>query len=240
MMKPSASLVVAAIVAVFVLLSSTFAVAQTSASPGATQPGPVEPAWEDPYGPGTFDLTVGFGGIWYPRLEPAVELGLIPIADNSVTLGIGMSVDVGYCLGCLLFGLIPELSVRSWYVTPMPKVVAHLNFLSKAIKQDYLDPYAGLMGGPSFFYTGVEWDPDGPDNNATAEDFGIGAVVGPFAGLKAMLGDFFLVYVEARYLIGFVSDTVRVESSAGDVEIVDRSDYLTWGLDYEFGLGVRF
>lgn len=194
------------------------------------------------FGPGTFDLSIGAGGLFYPHIEPGLDIGLIPIADRNVVLSIGGSLELGYCLGCKLFDIAArlsgsDLSVTSWYVLPFLRANAHLNAVGRLIKMPELDVYAGLMAGPGYYSFKVESSSD----NAKVDYTSVTGTVGPVLGLRYLFGKRGFVGFEARYLVTVGHEDVVLKDSSGNViQTFNGSDVARNGTDYQVSVGVRF
>lgn len=192
------------------------------------------------FGPGTFDLSIGAGGLFYPHIEPGLDIGLIPIADRNVVLSIGGSLELGYCLGCKLFDLAArlsgsDLSVTSWYVMPFLRFNAHLNAIGRLVKMPELDVYGGLMAGPGYYSFSLEAD------DASADYTSITGTAGPVLGMRYMLGKRGFVGFEARYLVTVGQEDVTLRNSSGDVvQTFNGADVARNGTDYQVAVGLRF
>lgn len=200
------------------------------------------------FGAGTVDLTVGIGGFFYPHIEPGLDVGIIPLpADLSISLG--LNVDVGYCVGCLLFGVLDDLSgsniemnVGSWYVAPQLRGLIHLGAISDLIRTPELDLYVGLGAGPALFRFTVDvTDKTDSSKQVNASQTILTGFGGPIAGLRYMLGDTFFVGIEARYFISVSVENQSVDFQGEQVS-VDQAAYIDrrFGSDYNLSFGLRF
>lgn len=200
------------------------------------------------FGAGTFDMSVGIGGFFYPHIEPGIDIGIIPLPAN-INLSLGLNLDVGYCLGCLISQAFlnfvsadaAEWEIRSWYVAPQIRGLAHLGIISDILRLPELDLYMGFGGGPAMYYTGIKATSKNNGAVATAEAFQWAAFGGPLAGMRFMLNESFFVGVEARYFVSWGVETQRVNlngetlDSGADGVINDR-----YGTDYNLSFGLRF
>lgn len=201
------------------------------------------------FGAGSVDLYLGAGGFFFPHLEPGIDIGIIPLPGN-INLSIGANLDVGYCVGCLISGFVLDFAsggnvdweIRSWYIAPQLRGLAHLGLISDILRLPELDLYVGIGAGPAMYYTGLKVTSQQDRNStASAESFSWIGFGGPLAGLRYMLSDAFFIGVEARYFVSWGVSTGRVDldgttyDAGTDAIINDR-----YGTDYNLALGVRF
>lgn len=193
--------------------------------------------WGKLHRPGTLDaqVTVGLGTFLTPQIEPAVDLGLIPIgADN--TISIGASVGAGYCLGCLIFSLLPDLSVRAWSLEPQARVLAHFGSLSKNLNLPELDLYAGPIAGLSMYQ--FTWTQS--QGQISAEDRLFGISAGLLGGLHYLISDRIFLGAELKYALTFGLNSFVVQVGDTTYSEVSTNNYVQNGFEYNFHLGARF
>ena len=191
----------------------------------------------DLYGPGTVDaqLTLSFGTFLTPQLEPAIDIGLIPFGD-TLTLSLGASAAVGYCVGCLLFTALTPIDVRNWMFTPQLRVLLHIEDLAYALGLLELDLYAGLVAGPSFHAFTLTERATG--DSATERVLGVGG--GPLLGLHYLISDRIFVGTELKYVLTRSVNTQTLDVGGTTYSESEFSTYLQNGLDYNVHLGARF
>ncbi len=244
-------------------LASTLGAEQASAQrmPGLNRPSQAPPASataqpeapkeeapkdERVFGAGTFDLSVGIGGVWYPHIEPGLDIGIIPL-PASTTISLGATLDVGYCVGCLILGALASLSpdydwtIRSWYVAPSVRALVHFGIIGEILRLPELDLYAGLMAGPAMYYFGVRLEDRHSNADVTVSEQVYTFFGGPVFGARYLLGDTLFAFLETRYLISS-SVSSGAASINGDRVPISYNDYLgsRYGTDYTFGVGARF
>ena len=199
------------------------------------------------FGAGTFDVMLGVGGFFYPHIEPGIDIGIIPLPAN-INLSLGANLDLGYCVGCLLSQALlnfvsqdsAEWTIRSWYIAPQLRGLAHLGIISDIIKMPELDVYMGFGAGPAMYYTGIKAESKTSGATASAEGFQWAVFGGPLAGARYMLGSSFFVALEARYFVSWGVETTRVNldgqslNAGTDAIINDR-----YGTDYNLAIGFR-
>lgn len=193
--------------------------------------------WSRLHRPGTIDaqLTLGFGTFLTPQLEPAVDVGLIPIgADNTISLG--ASAGFGYCLGCLILSALPGLSVRAWSLEPQLRVLAHFGSLSKSLNIPEIDLYAGPIAGFSMYQ--FTWTQNQGEVNARDSLFGISA--GLLGGLHYLLSDRVFAGAELKYALTFGLNSFVVEVGDTTYSDISATNYVQNGFEYNFHLGARF
>lgn len=193
--------------------------------------------WPDTYGPGTLDmqLTLGFGALFSPQIEPAVDLGLIPLGED-LTLSVGASVAAGYCLGCVFLSALTSIKVRYWSLEPLARVLLHVESLSRSLNVPQLDLYGGLIGGPSIYTFTITETSD----TISVTDRSVAVGLGALGGMHYLLNDRVYLGAELRYLLYLGVNTGSVTIDGTTYDEYDRGDYIQSGLDYTFHLGVRF
>lgn len=216
-------------------LGTPATLAAQQSTPQGINPQPQE--WSGTYGPGTLDaqLTLGIGGLFTPQIEPAVDLGLIPLGQD-LTLSLGASASFGYCVGCFIFGAITNIDVKFWTFEPLARVLLHVESLSRALNITGLDVYGGLTGGPSIY----NFTLTGQNNNVKVTDRVVAVGLGALGGMHYLLNDHVYLGAELRYLIKLGVNTGSVTIDGTTYQEYDRSDYVQNGLDYNFHLGFRF
>lgn len=227
------------LVALGVMGSVSTASAQTSSmrTSETLQLTPV--TFEDPFSPGTLDLTLSVGGLLYNTIEPGLDFGVIPVSDLGV-ISVGGSVNAGYCLvGCgLLNFFIDPLRISAWNITPLAKVNFHLNALPRALDIGGVDIYGGIALGASYQRAVLEDLTEGTDNRA--EFSGVSVLFGPMLGVRYMLGGTtgFFVYGDWRFLAETGSASYQLASGG---EVYDQTDLISrGGTSTHFGAGIRF
>lgn len=200
-------------------------------------------AFDGPVNAGTFDLSLGVGGLFYNTIEPGLDVGLVPIAEVG-TISVGGYVDAGYCLlGCFLFNSLMkwatsgegELQLRAFHINPMARALFHFNILAQLINLRSLDVYGGIVGGPSFYNVKLTvLDQTAARTSATF-------LVGPTFGLRYAFNDGrgFFVYGEARYLMEFGSTNFQLRASDGHI-YSDNGIVQRGGRRMKVGVGFRF
>lgn len=193
-------------------------------------------ATREAYGPGTFDfqLTVGLGTFLSPEIEPAFDLGLIPLGENT-TMSLGAGVGLGYCLGCHIFDVLTTLRVRAWNADPYARVLFHFNGLRESLGIPELDVYAGILGGPSYYRFSIR----DTQNNVEANQNIVTLGGGLMGGLHYLLSESFFLGLELRYVlsVGLNTGELRVGENTYDF---DYGTYVQNGMSYTFHLGFRF
>lgn len=196
-------------------------------------------SFEDPFNPGTIDLSIGLGGLFYNWVEPGLDFGVIPVSDLGV-ISFGGSVNAGYCLvGCGLLNFIFQpLRITAWHVSPLAKVNFHLNALPRALNIEQVDVFGGIAVGAAYQIVALTVT-DQPGDRA---DFsGLTALFGPMLGLRYTLSGNtgFFLYGEWRYLAEIGSQDFRLTTTDG--QVYDQTDLISrGGTNTSFGLGFRF
>lgn len=197
---------------------------------------------------GSVDVLLGIGGFFYPHIEPGIEVGLINLPAD-ITLGLGLNMDVGYCLGCLLGDLIDDISgsnyeteIRSWYVAPQLRVLAHLGFIGRIAKMPELDVYAGIGAGPAAWRFSIDvTNKNDSSDSAKAAETSIAAFGGPLFGLRYMFSGNFFASLEARYFISVAAENSSVEVNGNPVAVNTQGTINNrYGGDYSLSIGFRF
>jgi len=187
--------------------------------------------------PGNIDVALsgGLGALIYPFLEPQVDIGLIPL--GPVTLSVGATGDVGYCLLCNVLRVIDtNWRLNSYYLGVYGRVLAHVSGLTETLGGDLrVDPYAGLAIGPRFYVVAVEYIPDNASTRGSINSF----IIAPQVGARLFLNDDirWFGFAEASYLIeiGFQSTTLEI---GGQTYFVDEQ-YASGGASVTLGVGLR-
>jgi hypothetical protein len=193
------------------------------------------------FGAGSIDLMLGagmdFGGLFYPHIEPGVDIGLIPVGED-VTLSLGASVDLGYCLFCSLVNFAAsatgtDLTVQSYYIAPTARALAHFNFISKILQVPELDLSAGVLVSPSLYTFRLEYGDGQLDENTLLFS------AGPVLGGRYILDSGLMLFIEYRYLVTFGASKVSVSTSSGDSYTFDTGTVGRYGQSYAVGIGYR-
>lgn len=188
---------------------------------------------------GSFDLALagGLGALIYPHLEPSFELALMPLGDG-ISLSVGASIDLGYCLLCGVIGLVAsDYSVSSWYFTPMGRANLHLDAFARLLELRELDPYIGFTAGPGYYSFRVTVGADNADYDYNR----VTILAGPLIGGRFMMDDTqsWFFFGEARYLLEFGFETIVVNANGGRVYNVGEG-ITRAGMDIVGGIGMRF
>lgn len=190
------------------------------------------------FGLGTLDVTLsgGLSSGLYLFLEPGADLGLIPLGDG-LTLGLGGTVNLGWCLLCAGVTALTPLNVSAWYVNPLARATLHFDAIAKAIDLPQLDTYAGFTAGPSFYSFTLSVDNDPAQGDFSETTF----LLGPLFGGRFTVNDDngFFLFAEARLLMEFGYNTITFRDSNGTVYTQDDG-VSRGGLDWVGGLGMRF
>ncbi|TXD35934.1 hypothetical protein FRC98_14785 [Lujinxingia vulgaris] len=190
------------------------------------------------FGLGTLDLTLsgGLSGGLYLFAEPGVDLGLIPLGDG-LTLGLGGTVNLGWCLLCAGVTALTPLNVSAWYVNPLARATLHFDAIAKAVDLPQLDTYAGLTAGPSFYSFTLSVDNDPAQGDFSETTF----LLGPLFGARFTVNEDngFFLFAEARLLMEFGYNTITFRDSNGTVYTQDDG-VSRGGMDWVGGLGLRF
>jgi hypothetical protein len=178
-------------------------------------------------------LAAGFGSLLYPHIEPSIDIGVAPL--GPVTLSVGGSADVGYCLLCGVVTALSDWKVNSWYWSLQGRALIHFNTLSRMAQDNFnADLYAGLSLGPQFYNFTFGYKPT--DDEASV-DF-VTFLGGPVFGVRIFGDDIgFFGYAELRYFIeaGFNETTVEIDNQ----EFTLTGDYRRGGSDITLGFGYR-
>lgn len=197
---------------------------------------------------GSVDALLGIGGFFYPHIEPGLEVGVLNL-PGDVTVGVGANLDIGYCLGCLLFDLVDDISgsdyeteIRSWYVAPQLRVLVHLGFIGRIAKMPELDVYGGFGAGPALWRFSIEvFDKTNPSDSAEAGYTSLAGFGGPLFGLRYMLSESFFASLEARYFISVASQNTSVNVGGSNVAVNTQGTINDrYGGDYSLSIGFRF
>jgi hypothetical protein len=187
--------------------------------------------------PGSIDLLLGigldFGGLFYPHIEPGIDVGLIPIGED-VTLSASASVDVGYCLLCGVLSFIDGVDISSYYIAPTARGLAHLNFLSRLAKMPELDLSAGLLVSPSLYTIEATY------NGTTYKENSTIVSLGPVFGVRYILDSGLMVFLEYRYLVSFGFSKQTITGQDGGEYVLNTGDLGRYGQSYVVGIGHRF
>jgi len=217
-----------------VRIAFAFVVLMVAASGLAAQEQPLsDPSMR----PGNIDVALsgGLGALIYPFLEPQVDVGLIPL--GPVTLSVGATADVGYCLLCNVLRVIDaDWRLDSYYFGIYGRALAHLSGVTETLGGDLrIDPYAGLAVGPRFYVVSVEYIPDNVSTRGSLNSF----IIAPQAGARFFFNDDirWFGFAEASYLIeiGFQSTTLEI---GGQTYFVDER-YASGGTNVTLGVGLR-
>jgi hypothetical protein len=164
-----------------------------------------------------------------------MDIGLLPI--GPVTLSVGATGDVGYCLFCNLLRVFDaDWRLDSYYFGVYGRALAHLSVLTDAIGGDLrIDPYAGLAAGPRFYLVSVEYLPSDTSTRATINSF----IIAPQVGARIFFNDElrWFGFGEASYLVefGFQSTTLVVEGQSYPI----TQEYAGGGTNVTLGVGLR-
>lgn len=189
------------------------------------------------FGAGDFDilLNVGFN-LLYIHLEPALDVGVIPI--GGMTLSFGGGFGVGYCLLCGALTALTDVSVSGQYWFPHGRVNLHLGTLGDLLPDEMdgwtLDPYAGFYLGPQFYQ--FDLASGGTSIEASQTSIALGPVLGIRLGAK---NNTFLLFGEYRYGTEFGFTTVTIETEDGSTQTLNSDDIGRKGSDFILGLGLR-
>ncbi|RAL22191.1 hypothetical protein DL240_10065 [Lujinxingia litoralis] len=235
----------AALAATVTLFLTATAAAQQPAEPSpnhasATTTGPdvtISDTNELGFNLGTLDMTLsgGLSSGLYLFLEPGAEFGLIPLGEG-MTLGIGATVNMGYCILCPAVTALTPLNVSAWYANPLGRATLHFDALAKAFDLRQLDAYVGLTAGPSFYSFDLSLDNDPARGSFSETTF----LIGPLAGARFRISEDngFFFFAEARILAEFGYSTITLTDSNGTVYTQDDA-VGRGGLDWVGGLGLR-
>lgn len=179
-------------------------------------------------------VAAGFGSLLYPHIEPAVDIGVLPL--GPVTLSVGGAADLGYCLLCGIIDAASDWDVASWYWSIQARPMLHINDLSRQLVEALnVDMYAGATFGPQFYNFRFGYEPNNDSARVNFTTF----VFGPVLGAK-LFGDKIGLfgYAELRYLfeVGYAEQTIEID----DQRFTLTTDYRRGGSDLTFGLGYRF
>ncbi|RDV38201.1 hypothetical protein DV096_10330 [Bradymonadaceae bacterium TMQ3] len=190
------------------------------------------------FGLGTLDVSIsgGLSSGLYLFLEPGADLGLIPLGEG-LTLGLGGTVNLGWCLLCAGVTALTPLNVSAWYVNPLARATLHFDAIAKAVELPQLDTYAGFTAGPSFYSFTLSVDGDPAQGNFSETTF----LLGPLFGARFTVNEDsgFFLFGEARFLMEFGYNTITFRDSNGTVYTQDDG-VSRGGLDWVGGLGLRF
>lgn len=193
------------------------------------------------YGPGDVDLLVsmGLGGLLYPHIEPAVDIGVIPIDD--MTLSFGGGIDLGWCALCALTSAVSGVTIASQYFAPFGRVNLHLGTLGGSLDElnegtFTLDPYAGIFAGPTLYRWTFKFDNEAANADATTTSLLFGPAIGARLGLA---NNRVLITGEFRYNVEIGFGSVTVEDSDGNVYYEDTNAFTRGGTDFILGIGFR-
>jgi opacity protein-like surface antigen len=208
---------------------------QESQEEGAAEAKPVEDDRE--FRPGTLDLMLGvgldFGGLFYPHIEPGIDVGLIPIGED-VTLSVSLSVDMGYCLLCGVLSFVDGVEISSYYIAPTARGIAHLNFLSRLLQMPELDISAGVLVSPALYVFDVSYQGTTYKENSTIVS------LGPVFGLRYILDSGLMLFLEYRYLVSFGFSNQTITGQNGQNYVLNTGDLVRYGQSYTVGIGYRF
>lgn len=214
--------------------------APAAATPAATVEAQAAP--EKVFGAGDLDILANFGfNIVYVHVEPAIDVGVIPIADDF-TISLGGGFGYGYCVLCGALTAVSRVNVSSSYMFPYGRANLHVNTLGGLIPSDIdgmtLDLYAGIYGGPQFYRFALDFEDDADDTRATVTQTSVR--LGPALGVRLGFKDNrLLLFGEYRWGAELGFTTVRIENEDGTVYDITGDDYARRGSDFVLGLGLR-
>jgi hypothetical protein len=201
------------------------------------QPAAAEAPDERLFRPGSVDILLGlgldFGGLFYPHIEPGIDIGVIPVGED-ITISVGASVDLGYCVLCGLLSLVPNVETfTSYYIAPTGRVLAHLNFISKLAKMPELDISGGLLVSPSIYQFNLSYQ------DVKYEQRDIVVSFGPVFAGRYVLDSGLLVFLEYRYLVSTGFSDAKVTGADGSVYDFNTGEFGRYGQSYTVGVGYR-
>jgi len=190
------------------------------------------------FGPADFDilLNVGFN-LLYLHLEPAVDLGLIPI--GGMTLGFGAGFGVGYCVLCGALTALTNADISGQYWMPYGRANLHLGSLGGLLPDDMdgwtLDPIVGLFAGPQLYTFEVK-----AAGGSAVEVSRTSIAFGPVLGMRlGAMNNTFLLFGEYRYGTEFGLTNVSVEAEDGSTQTFAAESLGRRGSDFILGIGLR-
>jgi hypothetical protein len=193
---------------------------------------------------GDIDIIVGggIGGLVYPYIEPAVDVGLIPL-NEDFSISVGGGVQFGWCLLCAALDAVSDLDFSSSYIQPYGRALIHSGTLGGLLdgvagNSFTIDLNAGLMAGPSFYSLTIT--EENVDNPASVDYSQTSFILGPVAGARLGFSDnTFFLFVEYRFVAEIGLSQIEYIDRNGNTIAYGDDAFSQDGSDFMLGLGFR-